>query len=576
VQTYLARLRGALGSVVIAREPSGYVLHADPEHIDALRFARLVDAAGRAGNPRTERAHLQEALSLWRGPPFDGVRSEWLVRSEAPRLVERYLAAVERRIDLDLADGRSDELVADLQALTALHPLRESLWVRLLVVLSRSGRPAEALERYELIRVRLAEELGTDPGPELQRVHTDLLTGKAHTATRAVVPRQLPADVDGFTGRTSTLKALDTLIGSSKTVVISAIAGTAGVGKTTLAVHWAHQVADRFPDGQLYVDLRGFHPSGKAMTPAQAVRGFLDALEVPQHRIPIDLASQVGLYRSLLAGKQMLVVLDNARDADQVRPLLPGSPTCLVVVTSRDQLTSLVAAEAARPLELGLLSVDEARQLLAYRLGADRVAAEPAAVQTIIDRCARLPLALAIAAARAATQPTFSLAAVAAQLRHDASGLDELTTGDPSTDARAVFSWSYQALSPEAASLFRLLGLHLGPDLTAPAAASLAALPASRVRPLLDELCRSHLLTEHAPGQYMLHDLLRAYAAELATADPDVIRPALHRLLDHYLHTGHAAALRIRSSGDVIRLPPPQPGVTVVDIPDRAGARLVR
>jgi DNA-binding SARP family transcriptional activator/tetratricopeptide (TPR) repeat protein len=561
VQTYLGRLRDALGEGMIVTEPAGYRLRIGPEHVDALRFTRLLDAATRAPDPAGERTRLDEALALWRGEPFDDVPSHWLARSERPRLVERYLAATERRIDLGGGNCRAGDAVAQLHELTARYPLRESLWVRLLVALDRSGRQAEALAAYEQIRRRLAEHLGTGPGPELRRIHADLLAGRRSgpepaAAAGPVIPRQLPADIDGFTGRTGALEALDMLAGHREqpgpgAVVIVAIAGTAGVGKTSLAVHWAHRIADRYPDGQLYVNLRGFAPAGAATTSAEAIRGFLAALDVPPHQIPSDLDAQIGLYRSLLAGKRMLLVLDNARDSDQVRPLLPGSPSCLVLVTSRNQLTSLVAAEAAKPLVLNLLPVDEARQLLIRRLGPDRVAAEPAAVEDIITRCVRLPLALAIAAAHAATRPQFPLSTIAAQLRDRSTRLDTLGSDDPAADVRAVFSWSHQALSPPAARLFRLLGLHPGPDVSVPAAASLAALPAGVTRTLLTELHRGHLLSEHRPGRYAFHDLLRTYATELAGHHEDHAgrHAALHRLLDHYLHTAlNAGSLTSRGA----------------------------
>ena len=297
------------------------------------------------------------------------------------------------------------------------------------------------------------------------------------------MPRQLPAAVAGFEGRATELEALTSLLEEAArpggTVVISAIDGTAGIGKTALAVQWAHQVAGRFPDGQLYVNLRGFDPAGPPMTPAEAVRGFLDAFEVPAARIPVSLDAQAALYRSLLAGRRVLVLLDNAGDTSQVWPLLPGSPGSCVVVTSRNRLTGLIA-NGARPLTVDLLTDADAREMLARRLGADRVEAQPQAVQQIIARCARLPLALSIVAARAAAHPAFPLTALAEELR-DAEGRQVvLDAGEAATSVTAVFSWSYQQLSDPAARMFRLLGLHPGPDITAPAAASLAAVPVRR------------------------------------------------------------------------------------------------
>lgn len=325
---------------------------------------------------------------------------------------------------------------------------------------------------------------------------------------RFPVPRQLPPALPGFVGRATQLAQLDAECAGAVTpegdgvasVTLMTLSGTAGVGKTTLAVTWAHRVADRFPDGQLYVDLRGFDSTGTVVTAVEAVRGFLEALEVPPERIPTHLPAQVGLYRSLLAGRRMLVLLDNARDADQVRPLLVGSSSCLVLVTSRNRLAGLVATEGARPIGVDLLSTAEAWQLLARRLGADRLAAEPQAVDEIIERCARLPLALAVLAARGAEKPAFPLAALAAELRAAPRPLDSFDGGDAGTDVQAVFSWSYRSLTPQAARVFRLFGCHPGPDMGFAAAASLAGLPRAQVPRLLAELAHAHLVTEHTPA----------------------------------------------------------------------------
>jgi tetratricopeptide (TPR) repeat protein/transcriptional regulator with XRE-family HTH domain len=413
------------------------------------------------------------------------------------------------------------------------------------------------------IRPKLAETLGVSA----DRLD-DLLvgTGPASPAL-AGAPHQLPAAVAGFTGRAAELVALTQILddagaGAPGTVVISAIGGTAGVGKTALALHWAHRVAGRFGDGQLYVNLRGFDPSGTLATDAEAIRGLLDVLGVPPERIPASPDAQAGLYRSVLSDKRMLIVLDNARDEQQVRPLLPASPASLVIVTSRNQLSGLAAADGARLLTLDVLTHAEAVQLLTARLGASRAAAEPDAVSEIASLCACLPLALAVAAARAAARPSFPLAALAAELHDTAGRLDALDAGDPAASVRAVFSWSCQQLSTETARLFRLLGLHPGPDISVPAAASLAALAEADGRALLRQLARAHLITEHVPGRFVFHDLLRAYAAEQARhADSDTDRSeATGRVLDHYLHTAARAARLLNLAKEPVALAPPRPG----------------
>jgi tetratricopeptide (TPR) repeat protein/transcriptional regulator with XRE-family HTH domain len=380
----------------------------------------------------------------------------------------------------------------------------------------------------------------------------------------ATVPRQLPATVADFTGRAAELQALTGMLdraGAPGTVVISAIGGTAGVGKTALAVHWAHQVAQHFPDGQLYANLRGFDPSGTPAAPGEAIRGFLAALGVLPERLPASADAQAGLYRSLLSGQRVLILLDNARDERQVRPLLPASPASMVLVTSRSQLGGL-SADGARLMPIDVFTRAEAVHLFTARVGRDRAAAEPGAVDQVAALCACLPLALAVAAARAAARPDLPLAALADELADSAGRLEALDGDDPATSVRAVFSWSARQLSGESARMFRLLGLHPAPDISVPAAASLAGRAQPQTRRLLRELTRTHLIAEHVPGRYTFHDLLRSYAAEEArTAESKTERrAATGRVLDHYLHTAARGALMLIPSKEPVVLAPPRPG----------------
>jgi len=586
IQNYVMRLRKALGDTGTSRIgtlPSGYAIQADASELDVARFEDLLSAAraaARAGRWQDAADQARSAVLLWRGDPLADVGSELLADREVPRLAEMRLQALETRIDADLHLGRHADVISELRRLVARDPLRERLHAQLMLALYRDGRQAEALATYQHAREVLVEELGAEPGAGLRELHRQMLTGDAALAlparpaarpAPATPPRELPAGVPHFTGREDALAALTELLRqSASTMAVSAISGTAGVGKTALAVHWAHQVAGSFPDGQLYVNLRGYDPSGTPLPPAEAIRGFLDALGVPATRIPAAPQAQAGLYRSLLSGRRVLILLDNARDAAQVRPLLPGSDGCLVLVTSRSQLTGLAAADGARLLTVDELTHVEARALLSRRLGTERVGAEPGAAAELTTLCARLPLALNIAAARAAARPNHPLASVAAALRGERDRLDAFDTGEPASSARTVFSWSYRNLSQPAARMFRLLGLHPGPDITAAAAASLAGLPADQANRCLAELTATHLVAEPVPGRFSFHDLLRAYAGEQADAcDSSSARnAALGRMLDHYLHTAQAVATLLCPGRDLLTLPPPVAGVQ----PEQPGA----
>lgn len=532
LRTYVMRLRCTLGKAAGARivtRDRGYLIEACDNEVDALRFAQAYRdgaAAYRARKWATARAALARGLALWRGDPLSDVPSQLLRDAEVPALERLRLQALQWRIDADLRLGGGEDLVAELQELTSREPLREQLQALLMTALARCGRAGEALAVYQQVRDLLVGELGIEPGPELRELQRLILAGnpalpragERMPELRAGLeagptPRQLPAAPRHFAGRAAELKELDALVDQvgvrTGTVTISAIGGMAGIGKTTLALHWAHQVADRFPDGQLYVNLRGFGPAAP-MTPADALRGFLDALRGHAKPLPQDPDVQGALYRSLVADRRILVVLDNARDEEQVRPLLPGSAGCLTLVTSRSQLAGLVATNGAVPLNLDLLTETEARELLSRRLGPERAAAEPTAVDQLITACAGLPLALCIAAARAAMAPGFPLAALAAQIGRP--GLDSLSSSDPYTDLRSVFSWSYRRLSRGAAQLFRCLPYFPGPDVSATAAASIVT--AGPPGELLAELTGAHLLEESVPGRFRLHDLLARYARE--------------------------------------------------------------
>lgn len=584
---YLSRLRQGLAGGGVAEEDAaivrgsgGYVLVTDAATVDIHRFRALSAQARAAGDDDRAAELFSRALALWRGEPFGRLDTPWIniVRESLHR---QRVAVVLDRNDRALDAGRHADLLDDLVSSAAEHPLDERLAAQLLLALYRCGRQADALGHYRRVRLRLADDLGTDPGEPLQRLYRRILAADPALAVAVPAradatvtrlggpqPRQIPAAPHSFTGRARELaeltRTLDAATRPGAAPVISTLGGAGGIGKTWLALRWAHDNLERFPDGQLYVNLCGYDPTREPVSPAAAVRGFLDALGVAPATIPADPDAQAALYRTTTAERRMLIVLDNARDSAQVVPLLPGSARCAVLVTSRRHLTGLVSAYGARPVALDVLSRPEARELLADRLGTDRVAAEPDAVAALLDRCAGLPLALGIIAARAAVHPEIPLAGLAADLGETTTRLDALDAGELAVNLRAVLSCSRDALPAPAGEAFGLLSLSPGPDIGLPAAASLIGLPGMRVRAHLRDLTGAHMLQEHVPGRYRMHDLVRLYGTEQVHAGTSGSQrlAAERRVLDHYLHSAHAAGMALHPHRDPITLRPARPGVT--------------
>ncbi|MEV6239787.1 BTAD domain-containing putative transcriptional regulator [Lentzea sp. NPDC051838] len=556
------RLRQSLGPANCVRTTVGGYF-AEVENLDLLQFRRLAGS-----DPRS-------ALKLWRGTVLSNVSSDALHREDVPGLVEERLAVVERRIELDLNEGRSAELIAELRALTADHPLRERFWAQLMTALYRADQQAAALEAFRQVSDLLAEELGIDPGAGLRELHQSILraepalTGRRETAT----PRQLPPDLARFTGRSEDLARLDHLLPTGtagQAVVISAIAGSAGVGKTALAVHWAHRVRDRFPDGQLAVNLRGYDRD-EPLSAHDALGQLLRGLGLSSGEIPGDTGQRVGVYRSLLADRRVLVLLDNARTADQVRPLLPAGGRSIVVITSRSDLRGLVALNDAKVLRLGTLPLDDAVRLLEKVIGADRTQAEPAATAELARLCACLPLALRIAASLLAADPHRGVQDLVDQLSGD-NRLAELEIGDDREAAvRAAFDLSYEQLGPDERRMFRVLGLAPSADFTPHSAGALLSVPSNRALALLRALARAHLVEEYAPLRFSLHDLLKLHARECAGNEESTedSHAAVVRLLDHYLHSVDRADRAIRASRTELPLTERDPVVEVIDFSGR-------
>ncbi|MFJ8136004.1 AfsR/SARP family transcriptional regulator [Streptomyces sp. NPDC096013] len=581
---------------VLVRGPAGYRLDITPDLVDAHRFRDLIARARRAEVSDPGRLlTLREAMGLWRGTPLAGLTGEWAERTRESWL-HQYVDAMPAWADAELRVGGHLVVIDTLSGLVAEHPLVEPLTVALMRALHAAGRTPEALQCYAGLRKRLADELGTTPGAEARREHQDLLTGKAPprppygtgtgtgtgsgsgTERARVVPAQLPLDAAGFTGREDELTRLEQVLGPSgprpSAVVVSAVSGTAGVGKTALAVHWAHRARDRFPDGQLYVNLRGYDPD-RPMTAPDALVRFLTALGVSGQDIPLEPDDRAARYRTEVAGRRMLIVLDNAATVEQVRPLLPGTGSCAVLVTSRDSLAGLVVREGAQRLDLDLLPADAARALLRRLIG-PRAEAEPEAVGALAAQCARLPLALRVAAELAAARPTTPLADLVAELADRQRRLFLLNAdGDPRAAVVTVFSWSLRYLPAEAARTFRLLGLQPGPDLDAHATAALTGTTPAEARRSLDVLARAHLVQRVDAARYGMHDLLRAYAAGLASAQdtPEARESALDGLFDHYLATAAAAMDQLHPAEAHLRPAAPETSTPVPDLSDPDAAR---
>ncbi|WP_151483209.1 AfsR/SARP family transcriptional regulator [Streptomyces albicerus] len=552
VRTYASRLRKVLSPGVLVSESGGYAIRlTDGSGVGgSLDLALAQELAADAEKAKTTgdlchaRAMLNKALSLWDGEVLASVPGPY-ADTQRTRLEEWRLQLIESRLDMDLEQGCHAEAVSELTALTAAHPLRERLRELLMLALYRSGRQAEALAVYADTRRLLADELGVDPRPGLKELQQRILQADpglaepsapvAEPAVAPVRPAQLPATVPDFTGRASFVSELGDVLASAegRVMAVSAVAGIGGVGKTTLAVHVAHQARGAFPDGQLYVDLQG--AGARAAEPETVLGAFLRALGTADSAIPDSLEERAALFRSVLDGRRVLVLLDNARDAAQVRPLLPGTEGCAALITSRVRMVDLAGAHL---VDLDVMSPEEALQLFTKIVGTERVASEREAALDVVAACGFLPLAIRIAASRLAARRTWTVSVLAAKLADERRRLDELQAGDLAV--KATFELGYGQLEPTQARAFRLLGLADGPDISLAAAAAVLDLPVEETEDLLESLVDTSLLESAAPGRYRYHDLVRLYARACAERDeqpPSERAAAMSRLLDFYLAT---------------------------------------
>ncbi|MQA81623.1 MAG: tetratricopeptide repeat protein [Streptosporangiales bacterium] len=588
LQVYVTRLRDLLGEDTIVTVGHGYLLSAGRGELDLADFDATVDDATKReddGDLRGAAGLLARALDLWRGEALADVPSEALHQQVVTSLDERRLSVTERRLALELRTGRAETVVGEARRLVTAQPLREHPWALLIRALHATGRQAEALAAYQEVASLLADELGIDPGAELRELHQAVLTGElavgdgdAGTAASrsvppvpVVVPRQLPARPAGFVGRRAELDALERWLGERQDSSLVVLSGPPGVGKSAVAVAVGHLMADRYPDGQLFVDLRGFSAE-QAMRPADVLPRFLRSLGLPATQVPVELDEQAATYRSLLAGRQVLVVLDNAASAEQVRPLLPGAPGCGVLVTSRDQLRPLVAIDGARFVPLDVLSAEEARLVLAQEIDAERLVADRSAIDHLVELCGHLPLALRIASANLAIGPYDRPSDYVAELRRGERILDLWSGGDGAV-VGAAFGISYSALAPATQRYLRLLSQVPGPDFTVPAVAALVDEDERDVKGRLDALVAASLVQPHASGRYRMHDLTREYAVRRAENDEPVqVREAARqRLVDWYIGQADAAlvprftSLRLVPRSDRVPAPAAEVGIEWID-----------
>ena len=577
LQGYVSRLRRLVGENSLLTRKSGYradgyQLVIQPGDLDADRFVELAEQGRRAlerGEATTAIDRLREALELWRGPAFADVPPTPILTAELAGLRERHLVAGEYYADALMACGCHDQALAALGPIAADNPLREGAHGRLMLALYRCGRQADALAAYRDLRQTLTVELGIDPSSPVQRLHERILAAdpKLLAPAASPVPRQLPHSSITFTGREPEIAALRDLLcrGGHGTVVISAINGIGGIGKSALALHVANRLAERFPDGQLYVDLHGATTGVTPLKPEKALGWFLRSLGADQSGPPQDAEEASARFRTTMAGRRMLVVLDNAATADQVRPLLPGGTGCAVLITSRRALTTL---EGAVHIHLGALHDEQAIELLERLVGGDRIAGERDAAIALIHLCGGLPLALRITGARLAARPGLPLCAFAEHLADERTRLDQLQIGDLAV--RASFQVGYEALKGNdglAARAFRLLGVLDGPDAGVPVVAAGLGKPDAVAEATLERLVDARLVQLLTPGRYGLHDLLRLFARDQARLERRGAerRVALERAVRYYLSTAQLAMMAL--------YPPPLGPCLLSDGVRAAGAR---